>query len=271
MSVSVTKNLTNVTISSVGVSGRNGTSGTSGTFSNRISSSIYISGSIVPNTAPGEFTSSFSLGSATNAWKELWVSNGSVNFVDPLSGNTASISLNENNVISVQQIESIGNLNVTGSLGVNFIEIGGEVDWPIVNEGDTPSGINLGPHKIFSSKLNKNLAIHSNYPINIHLGKVSDENSKLNITGSVKLHGDKGLGRINPFDTTLEVIGNSEFSGSLNVTGSVNIDNVIKLTPVETFPNGQAGMLVASASYGKTNLYMYDGSDWKWLVTGSIT
>jgi hypothetical protein len=29
-------------------------------------------------------------------------------------------------------------------------------------------------------------------------------------------------------------------------------------------------MLVASASYGKTNLYMYDGSDWKWLVTGSI-
>jgi hypothetical protein len=29
-------------------------------------------------------------------------------------------------------------------------------------------------------------------------------------------------------------------------------------------------MLVASASYGKTNLYMYDGSAWKWLVTGSI-
>ena len=60
-------------------------------------------------------------------------------------------------------------------------------------------------------------------------------------------------------------------SGSFSVTGSVNIDNVIKLTPVETFPTGQAGMLVASASYGKTNLYIYDGSDWKWLVTGSIT
>jgi hypothetical protein len=61
-----------------------------------------------------------------------------------------------------------------------------------------------------------------------------------------------------------------EITGSLNVTGSVNIDNVIKLTPVTNFPTGQAGMLVASASYGKTNLYMYDGSDWKWLVTGSI-
>ena len=64
--------------------------------------------------------------------------------------------------------------------------------------------------------------------------------------------------------------GNQTITGSFNVTGSVNIDNVIKLTPVETFPSGQAGMLVASASYGKTNLYVYDGSDWKWLVTGSI-
>ena len=65
-------------------------------------------------------------------------------------------------------------------------------------------------------------------------------------------------------------VGNQTITGSLNVTGSVNIDNVIKLTPVTNFPNGQAGMLVASASYGKTNLYVYDGSNWKWLVTGSI-
>jgi heat shock protein HslJ len=65
-------------------------------------------------------------------------------------------------------------------------------------------------------------------------------------------------------------VGNQTITGSLNVTGSVNIDNVIKLTPVTSFPSGEAGMLVASASYGKTNLYMYDGSDWKWLVTGSI-
>jgi hypothetical protein len=55
---------------------------------------------------------------------------------------------------------------------------------------------------------------------------------------------------------------------SIQTTAFLN--DVIKLTPVVTFPTGQAGMLVASASYGKTNLYMYDGSDWKWLVTGSI-
>ena len=45
--------------------------------------------------------------------------------------------------------------------------------------------------------------------------------------------------------------GNQTITGSFNVTGSVNIDNVIKLAPVTNFPNGQAGMLVASASYGK--------------------
>ena len=69
---------------------------------------------------------------------------------------------------------------------------------------------------------------------------------------------------------TLNVNGIQTITGSLLVTGSVNIDNVIKLAPVTNFPNGQAGMLVASASYGKTNLYVYDGSNWKWLVTGSI-
>jgi hypothetical protein len=65
-------------------------------------------------------------------------------------------------------------------------------------------------------------------------------------------------------------IGNQTITGSLNVTGSVNINNVITMTPVTTLPVGQAGMLVASSSYGSTNLYMYDGAAWKWLVTGSI-
>jgi uncharacterized protein YgiM (DUF1202 family) len=51
----------------------------------------------------------------------------------------------------------------------------------------------------------------------------------------------------------------------------LHITEFAKLTPVSSFPTGQAGMLVASASYGKTNLYVYDGADWKWLVTGSIS
>ncbi len=63
-------------------------------YSNSISSSILISGSIVPSVAEGSYTSSFSLGSSTNAWKDIWVSEGSINFVNSLTGVTSSISLN---------------------------------------------------------------------------------------------------------------------------------------------------------------------------------
>ncbi len=53
-------------------------------------------------------------------------------------------------------------------------------------------------------------------------------------------------------------------------SSKLHISEFAKLTSVSTFPSGEAGMLVASSSYGFTNLYMYDGSDWRWLVTGSI-
>ena len=47
-----------------------------------ITGSILVSGSIIPNVGSGEFTSSFNLGSATAAWKDLYVSNGTINFLD---------------------------------------------------------------------------------------------------------------------------------------------------------------------------------------------
>lgn len=46
-----------------------------------ISGSILVSGSIIPNVNGGT-TSSFSLGSPTAAWKDIYVSNGTINFID---------------------------------------------------------------------------------------------------------------------------------------------------------------------------------------------
>jgi hypothetical protein len=68
-----------------------------------------------------------------------------------------------------------------------------------------------------------------------------------------------------PFTTSSILLANEPVSSS-----KLHISEFAKLTSVSTFPSGEAGMLVASSSYGFTNLYMYDGSDWKWLVTGSI-
>jgi hypothetical protein len=47
-----------------------------------ISGSLNVSGSIIPNVGVGESTSSFSLGSSTAAWKDIWVSEGTIRFLD---------------------------------------------------------------------------------------------------------------------------------------------------------------------------------------------
>ena len=56
-----------------------------------ISGSIQISGSIIPAVS-GSVTSSFSLGSATNAWKDIYVSNGTINFLNGAGAVQATLS-----------------------------------------------------------------------------------------------------------------------------------------------------------------------------------
>jgi hypothetical protein len=57
---------------------------------------MMVSGSIIPATANGTYTSSFSLGSATNAWKDLYISHGSIIFVDAQTQETSSFSIENN-------------------------------------------------------------------------------------------------------------------------------------------------------------------------------
>ena len=58
-----------------------------------VSGSILISGSLIPAVGDGTFTSSFTLGSPTNAWKDLYISNGSIIFVDAVTQATSSFSI----------------------------------------------------------------------------------------------------------------------------------------------------------------------------------
>lgn len=61
-----------------------------------VSGSILISGSLIPATGNGTFTSSFALGSVTNAWKDLYISQGSIIFVDAITQETSSFSIENN-------------------------------------------------------------------------------------------------------------------------------------------------------------------------------
>ena len=85
----------------------------------QISGSILISGSLIPNVS-GSATSSFSLGSATNAWKDIYVSNGTINFLNgagqiqsSLGAGTSGTSISGSLVISGSTTSTGG---FTGSL-----------------------------------------------------------------------------------------------------------------------------------------------------------
>jgi hypothetical protein len=80
------------------------------TGSHSITGSLGISGSIIPAVGEGELTSSFSLGSETAAWKDIYVSNGSIKFITSgtsavtLSSQNGGISVNGGSTISADGI-----------------------------------------------------------------------------------------------------------------------------------------------------------------------
>jgi hypothetical protein len=77
-----------------------------------ISGSILISGSLIPNVSGSSTTSSFSLGSATNAWKDLWVSNGTINFLNSAGQVQASLGAGSSGTTFT------GGTNISGQLKV---------------------------------------------------------------------------------------------------------------------------------------------------------
>ena len=112
-----------------------------------VTGSMGISGSIIPAVGVGQYTSSFSLGSATNAWKDIWVSNGTINFLGPdgsqqgaLSANASGLNMNSLKVSG--SVQTNGNQQITGSLlvkgGVNIIRAQGTI--PNLSIGDSAFG-----------------------------------------------------------------------------------------------------------------------------------
>ncbi len=87
------------------------------TGSQSITGSLTVSGSIIPTVGTGEVTSSFSLGSETAAWKDIYVSNGSIKFVSGTPGNiqTSSLSVGASGGIQVSTdfLPPAGNYDLT--------------------------------------------------------------------------------------------------------------------------------------------------------------
>lgn len=94
------------------------------TGSHGITGSIGISGSIIPAVGVGQTTSSFSLGSPTAAWKDIYVSEGSIKFIKSgseevvLSAKDGGIQVNGGPTISADGIN--GQFFTSKSLDTNI-------------------------------------------------------------------------------------------------------------------------------------------------------
>jgi len=92
------------------------TSGFATTGSNTFVGNQSRSGNLIPAGPYVNNTSSYNLGSPTQAWKEIYVSNGSIYF---LNGNTSSsISLDNNGNIALPSASLTGSLEGTASLAL---------------------------------------------------------------------------------------------------------------------------------------------------------
>ena len=89
-----------------------------------ITGSVLISGSIIPAVGVGQTTSSFDLGSPTAAWKDIYVSEGSIKFIKSgseeivLSAKDGGISINGGSTISADGVS--GQFITSKSLDTNI-------------------------------------------------------------------------------------------------------------------------------------------------------
>ena len=177
-----------------------------------LSGSINISGSIIPNTADGENTSSFDLGSATAAWNEIFVATSSINFVSP------------DGTITKWSKQDVTNLRAGKSLNTSSKQI--------VNENDDSTFVRMSTAgKAFHVASDKTLIKLQTSSFELGATTVPSKlvGSTVGITGSTHISGSS------VFTTTdlLTLLGNFgqtgsfAVSGSSSFTGDVNMDGIV--------------------------------------------
>jgi len=159
-----------------------------------------IKGNLIPSSSDTETTSSFELGSATSAWKELYVSTASINFVDS-SG--AITKFTKSDVV---------NLKAGKSLRTSDSK-------QIVHESDDSTFVQMkssAPGRV--RHLVSNVALFdmttSSFQIGASIVPMVIQGSALSITGSTSNTGS--FGNSGSFDNE----GSSSFTGSFEISGS---------------------------------------------------
>jgi len=236
--VSANQSPTVVTITSPGPQGPQGPAGPPGgattgsntfTGNQTISGSILISGSIIPAVGTGQLTSSFDLGSSTAAWKDIYVSNGSVKFIDSgspaviLSAKDGGISINGGSTISADGVS--GQFITSKSLSDN------------VTVKDSNNSLLMGPIEVETDK-----------------EIVVEEGSDLTIFGDIEIT-NVATANAALFATSASFSDSSSYASSASYA-----DNTISSSFASTSSVATSASYAASASYTNTSSYASSAS-----------
>ena len=168
-----------------------------------ITGSILISGSIIPAVGVGQTTSSFSLGSPTAAWKDIYVSEGSIKFIKSgseevvLSAKDGGISIDGGSIISADGVS--GQFITSKSLDTS------------VTVKDSNNSLLMGPIEVETDK-----------------EIVVEEGSDLTIFGDIDIQ-NVATADTASYAITASYVLNSNptfpYSGSAVITGSLFVNN----------------------------------------------
>lgn len=176
-----------------------------------ITGSILISGSIIPAVGVGQTTSSFDLGSITAAWKDIYVSEGSIKFIKSgsaeivLSAKDGGISINGGSTISADGVS--GQFITSKSLDTN------------ITVKDSNNSLLMGPIEV---ETDTEIIVEEDSDLTI-FGDIEIQNVATADTASFSSTASYAITA--SYALTTPAISPFPFSGSAVITGSLIINN----------------------------------------------
>ena len=222
-----------------------------------ISGTIYVSGSIIPNTDGVDTTSSFDLGSPTSAWSEIYVATSSLNFVDTdgtitkwsksdivnlkagksLSTVAGKQLVNENDDTTYVRMSTAGRAthyaggNVTADFKSDKITLGGLAGSSTGLPVSMPGGFTASSGASITGSINiTGSSVYTTTDLLTLLGNFGQTGS-FAVTGSSEFTGDVNMDGVVTTQDLLQVVAGMNTTGSVNITGSTSITGSMEVLP----------------------------------------
>jgi hypothetical protein len=189
-----------------------------------------IKGNLIPSSSATETTSSFELGSATSAWKELYVSTASINFVDSSGGIT---KWSKQDVVDLKAGKSLRTSD----------------DKQIVHESDDKTFVQMkasAPGRVIHKVSDKSLLDMSTGSFTIGEGRVplTITGANINVSAPTSFTGAFSSNGGSSFT------GSFESSGSFKNTGSFSVKTLNQPVEFDAGTGGFADLLANFSSSG---------------------